>query len=77
MDIPDLAVFSYKITVNGDTAYYAAQDAPGGFGQWDVYRVILPKDVRPQPIASISGKVISKKDGLPIPATIIWEDLNT
>ena len=69
--------FSYKITVNGDTAYYAAQDAPSGFGQWDVYRVILPKDVRPQPIASISGKVISKKDGLPIPATINWEDLST
>jgi outer membrane protein OmpA-like peptidoglycan-associated protein len=69
--------FSYKITVNGDTAYYAAQDAPGGLGEWDVYRVILPKDVRPQPIASISGKVISKNDGLPIPATIIWEDLST
>jgi outer membrane protein OmpA-like peptidoglycan-associated protein len=69
--------FSYKITVNGDTAYYAAQDAPGGLGQWDVYRVILPKDVRPQPIASISGKVVSKKDGLSIPATIIWEDLST
>jgi len=69
--------FSYKISVNGDTAYYAAQDAPGGLGQWDVYRVILPKNVRPQPIASISGKVISKNDGKPIPATIMWEDLST
>ena len=69
--------FSYKISVHGDTAYYAAQDAPGGFGQWDVYRVILPTHVRPQPIASISGKVLSKNGGKPIPATIMWEDLTT
>jgi outer membrane protein OmpA-like peptidoglycan-associated protein len=69
--------FSYKITVSGDTAYYAAQDAPGGLGQWDVYRVILPKNVRPQPVASISGTVISKKDKQPIPAVITWEDLST
>lgn len=69
--------FSYKITVSGDTAYYAAQDAPGGMGQWDVYRVILPKNVRPQPTASISGTVIDKKTGKPISATIVWEDLQT
>ncbi len=69
--------FSYKISVSGDTAYYAAQDAPGGLGQWDVYRVILPKDVRPQPIATISGFVKSKQDGRPIPAMIMWEDLST
>lgn len=69
--------FSYKISVSGDTAYYAAQDAPDGLGQWDVYRVIIPKNVRPQPIASLSGKVIDKLTKKYIPATIIWEDLQT
>lgn len=69
--------FSYKISVSGDTAYYAAQDAPGGYGQWDVYRVVLPKNVRPQQVASISGKVFNKTTGKPITATIIWEDLQT
>jgi outer membrane protein OmpA-like peptidoglycan-associated protein len=69
--------FSYKITVSGDTAYYAAQDAPDGLGQWDVYRVIIPKNVRPQPIASLSGKVLDKLTKKPISASIIWEDLQT
>lgn len=69
--------FSYKITVSGDTAYYAAQDAPGGLGQWDVYRVIIPKNVRPQPIGTLSGRVLDKVTKRPIPASIIWEDLQT
>jgi outer membrane protein OmpA-like peptidoglycan-associated protein len=68
--------FSYKVTVGGDTAYFAAQDKAGGLGDWDIYRVVLPKRARPLPVMTIRGK-ITDKQGNPVSARIAWEDLKT
>jgi outer membrane protein OmpA-like peptidoglycan-associated protein len=66
--------FSYKITVGGDTAYFAAQNRIDGIGDWDIYKVVLPKHIRPQPVITIKGFVIDKS-GKPVKAMIVWEDL--
>ncbi|MFO7869731.1 MAG: OmpA family protein [Bacteroidales bacterium] len=66
--------WGYRITTDGEFAYFAARkpDVP----DHDIFYVQLPDDVRPQKVTTIEGKLVNK-DGVPIGATIIWEDLET
>lgn len=68
--------WGYKINITGDTAYFAAQNREGGFGDWDIYTATVSTKVKPQKLATIRGKVLDPK-GKPLDATIRWEDLST
>jgi outer membrane protein OmpA-like peptidoglycan-associated protein len=68
--------WGYYIDPAGRNVYYAAKDRPGGFGGWDIYRFELPAAARPEPTATISGRIYSA-GGEPIKAEIKWEDLAT
>lgn len=68
--------WGYKTNITGDTAYFAAQNREGGFGDWDIYTATVSSKVKPQKLATIRGKVLDPK-GKPLAATIRWEDLST
>lgn len=68
--------WGYKITVNGDSAFFASQWRTIGIGDWDVYSVQLPQKAKPDTVITIHGKV-TDQDGKPISADIKWEDLTT
>jgi outer membrane protein OmpA-like peptidoglycan-associated protein len=66
----------YKVTTAGDIAYFGASDRTGGFGRTDLYSVAIPSEMRPDPVASISGRITDGNDR-PVVATIRWQDLAT
>lgn len=66
--------WSYKISTNGEVAYFSKTNSTGNSD--DIYSVNLPKYLRPDLVATISGKLIDK-DNQPITADIRWEDLET
>lgn len=55
----------YKITTEGTKAYFSLQD---------IFCMDIPESMRPNPVATISGRLIGA-NGQPIAASIKWEDL--
>lgn len=68
--------WGYKVTVDGERAYFAARNREGGHGGWDIYSMPIPKKLRPENVVVARGKVVDAR-GNPIGATIRWEDLST
>jgi len=68
--------WGYKITVGGDSAFFAGHWRTIGYGGWDLFSVNLPKYAKPDKVLTIKGKVTDTK-GNPLSAKILWEDLNT
>jgi len=65
--------WGFKITTDGEIAYFAANRD----NDYNIHFFRLPMFLRPDLIATITGKLIDKKTKRPIIATIRWEDLNT
>ena len=68
--------WGYKVCLSGDSAIFAGKDRPGGYGEWDIYSITLPKNLRPEKVITIQGKVTDAK-GNPLEAELKWEDLST
>lgn len=71
----------YRITTDGKYAYYSKIQeeelkkkihlcSP----MEDIFRVDLPEDVKPDPVATVSG-YLTDANGKPVSATLYWEDL--
>ena len=65
--------WGYKISTDGDKAYFAKQLSNS---QNDIYWLNLPPHLRPDFVATVSGKLLDKNNK-PISAEIKWEDLQT
>ncbi len=68
--------WGYSIDIKGDSAVFAQQNKPDGYGGWDIYSVKLPTNAKPSEVVTIRGKV-TNSIGQPISAVIKWEDLKT
>ena len=66
--------WGYKITTDGKKAYFASKAENSEYE--DLLWLNLPASMRPDYVATISGKLIDRKKK-PVEAKIIWEDLNT
>lgn len=67
--------WGYVINQSGDSAVFAARNRTMGYGNWDLYSVSLPDNVKPEKICVING-FVKDVNGKPISTEIIWEDLN-
>ena len=66
--------WGYKISTDGDKAYFSkSRDEQSAD---DIFWLNLPKHLRPDYVATISGKLLDKNNE-PIAAEIRWEDLQT
>lgn len=63
--------YNYKITTDGKTAYFVYDKANS-----DIYSVKLPKELRPNYVATISGVVTDNSNNF-LQADIVWEELKT
>jgi hypothetical protein len=63
----------YKISTDGDKAYFAKNEPQGDY---DLFWLNLPKHLRPDFVATISGSLLDKNNK-PVSAEIRWEDLQT
>jgi len=61
----------YTITASGDYAYFIS--SANSLGGTDVFRVALPKEVKPDPVVMVSGKVLNAKTNEPISANISYQ----
>ena len=68
----------YTVPANGEYAYYSSEH--NSYGRSDLYRIKLPKDVRPEPVAILKPTFVNVKTNTPIAnldkrnATIIVND---
>ncbi|OFY37964.1 MAG: hypothetical protein A2W91_20540 [Bacteroidetes bacterium GWF2_38_335] len=63
----------YNIPASGEYAYFASEN--NSIGKKDIFRIQLPKAVKPKPVVLISGKVLNEKTNQPVDAKIIVEEL--
>ncbi|MFN3306921.1 MAG: OmpA family protein, partial [Candidatus Kapaibacteriota bacterium] len=68
--------WGYKISLRGDSAFFASHWRTDGYGGWDLYTVALPKFAKPQKFATVRGKIIDHT-GKFLSAKINIEDLTT
>jgi outer membrane protein OmpA-like peptidoglycan-associated protein len=66
--------WGYKISTNGEMAYFSV--APEFTGNSDIYQVVLPETLRPELVSTIT-LTVKDKDGNPVEADVILEDLST
>jgi outer membrane protein OmpA-like peptidoglycan-associated protein len=68
--------WGFKISTNGNVAYFSASARNDSYGKSDIYSITLPKQVRPEAVATIRGIVMDRMKN-PLEAEIKWEDLST
>lgn len=68
--------WGYKVSLRGDSAFFASHWRSDGFGGWDLYSVSLPKFAKPQKFATIRGKIFDPF-GKHLSAKINIEDLES
>lgn len=66
--------WGYKISTDGEKAYFAK--GTRGETTQDIYYVNLPLSMRPNMVATISGKLSNLQNSI-IEGEIVWEDLET
>jgi outer membrane protein OmpA-like peptidoglycan-associated protein len=65
----------FNLPPNGDYAYYSSSGKEAK-GQLDIFRLRIPDMFKPTPVLVISGKVLDKTTGKPVPAKILYENLS-
>ncbi len=59
--------YSYSIPASGNYAYFASDDE---HGMSDIFRIRLPKEVQPDPVVLLSGRMIDAETNRPIKAKL-------
>jgi outer membrane protein OmpA-like peptidoglycan-associated protein/mRNA-degrading endonuclease HigB of HigAB toxin-antitoxin module len=65
----------FTIPASGNYAYFVS--TKNSLGKEDIFRVFLPKSLRPKPVVIVYGKVLNKKTNQPVKAKIQYEHLST
>ncbi|WP_299462254.1 OmpA family protein [uncultured Microscilla sp.] len=65
----------FKVTAQGDYAYLVSYT--GKANKSDIFRIKLHESARPKPVVLVYGKVLNRKTGKPLGASIAYNDLNT
>lgn len=63
----------FTLPASGNFAYYVS--TKNSFGREDIFRIQLPKELRPKPVIIVSGRVLNKKTNQPLKARIQYETL--
>jgi outer membrane protein OmpA-like peptidoglycan-associated protein/ABC-type amino acid transport substrate-binding protein len=72
----DLTMRSLIVAADGKTAYYASERSDSR-GALDLYRFLLPDDMRPPATFWVKGRVYDAKTREGLPSTVELTDLNT
>ncbi len=74
MNTPSFDAY-YTIPASGDYAYVVNDH--NSLGLSDIFRIKLPKEVKPDPVVLLSGRALNAKTGLPVSAEILLDNLET
>lgn len=65
--------WGYRVTTDGTKAYFAGKKEK----DYDIFELLLPANLKPGIVVTISGKVTNHKTGKPLKSVLKWEDLST
>lgn len=65
----------FSVPVTGEYAYLASSD--NAIGKYDIFRIKLSQEMRPNPVVLIYGYLKNTKTNQPMAGEIIYEDLQT
>lgn len=65
--------FYYTIPANGEYAYFSSRESE--YGKSDIYRIRLPEEIQPEPVALIKGKILDAETKEPVPVEIEFGSL--
>lgn len=65
--------FYYTIPASGEYAYFSSRQ--NSIGGADLFKIALPKEIQPEPVALITGKIIDKESGKTMEATMEYGGL--
>ncbi|MFZ7183247.1 MAG: OmpA family protein [Bacteroidota bacterium] len=63
----------FTLPASGEYAYFVSSE--NSLGATDVFRIRLPKQMKPEPVVLVSGRVLDAKSNAPLEATIRYERL--
>jgi OmpA-OmpF porin, OOP family len=61
----------YSVPASGEYAYFSSEN--NAMGKTDIFRILLPNEMRPEPVVLIRGRVLDADTKEPIKAKIIYE----
>ncbi|REA61570.1 flagellar motor protein MotB [Dyadobacter luteus] len=59
----------FNVPASGDYAYFSS--ATNSLGSYDIFRLTLPEEIKPEPVAIITGSVLSSTTNEPVIADIL------
>jgi outer membrane protein OmpA-like peptidoglycan-associated protein len=65
----------FVMAADGEDAYLVSSH--DGFGKGDIFRIKVPKEVKPEPVLIVKGKVVDQKTNEPIDAFVEYENLSS
>ncbi len=65
--------YNYTIPASGEYAYFASDNTQG---MSDLYRIRLPKEIQPEPVTLITGRIIDAETQQPISAKLKYQQLD-
>jgi outer membrane protein OmpA-like peptidoglycan-associated protein/tetratricopeptide (TPR) repeat protein len=63
------------ITAQGNYAFFASNNIPGGYGGFDIYTFELPENLRPHLVTYVKGQVLDAKTNQPLESAVEIIDL--
>ena len=64
----------YSVPAAGDFAYFVSNEE--GLGKNDIFKIVLPTPVKPEPVVLVYGKVLNSKTNAPLSTGITYHDFN-
>lgn len=65
----------YTVPASGEYAYFSSEK--NSIGKTDIYRIKLPKELRPDAVSLVAGVVNDMESGAGIPAEVVYMDATT
>lgn len=65
----------FTVDSKSEYAYISSDKIPGR--EFDIFRIKLPKEAKPNPVVIVTGKVMNQKDEKPIVATVTYQNMTT
>jgi outer membrane protein OmpA-like peptidoglycan-associated protein len=64
----------YSVPAAGDYAYFVSNEE--GLGKNDIFKIVLPTPVKPEPVVLVFGKVLNSKTSAPLSTGITYHNFN-
>ncbi len=64
----------FIVDTKGEYAYFASNKSGTSF---DIFRIVLPKEAKPEPVVLVNGKVFNKKTNEPLEVEVVYYDLSS